>query len=114
MPSEYPLVKIEWLDAMTPVGAWRSEAELCPQPTVVISVGFLVNKTLEYATLAGSIGDIVDHQPAYGSIIHIPAGTIRSIKKLRTSGPYGLETKTTDIAGIVNPDSDPIEVSDPV
>ena len=56
--SEYPMVKVEWRDALTPARDWTTFANLAPPANLVISAGFLVSENEDYTTLASSIGDI--------------------------------------------------------
>lgn len=56
IPTAYPLIFVEWLDSCSSPNLWEFIEELEPLPSrQIISVGFLIEETEEYITIASSI-----------------------------------------------------------
>jgi len=82
------LVLVEWEDA-DEVAGWfsvdeghKSAAGTDPKPTIVHSVGFVIQETSERITLVSSIV-----KGGFGAILRIPNGMIRSVRLLRKGPP---------------------------
>ena len=79
---EHHIVRVEWVDAVTPGDVWLTKAGIQPESNFVTSIGYLVNENEDYTTLVGSIGSSVE-EPSYGQVIHIPTQCIREMHRLR-------------------------------
>jgi hypothetical protein len=81
---KYPLVIIEWSDAMTIKDNWHTPEKDIDEPAICISVGFLIgdkpNVKILYASIA--LEDQWTQECGKGNII-IPTNTIISMKKLQ-------------------------------
>lgn len=82
--TEYPMVRILWVDSSHPYGAkWTlisnaRDPELCE----CVSVGFLLNDTKEIKTLVQSLSLPIDATTQGSAILDIPACAVLSIQRL--------------------------------
>jgi hypothetical protein len=82
----YAIVAVEWVDASRLAVGWADFPEEIsePDPTVCVSIGFLVRKNAKGIILVPNVADVknIDNQHVYGGMM-IPKSAIRSIRTLR-------------------------------
>ena len=79
MRTEQPMVYIQWLDSKGVTQGWEDADELEPlEPVLCETVGFLIDESPEYKTLAISRGN----QQVLGRMT-IPTCAIKKVKWLR-------------------------------
>lgn len=75
----FPLVEVEWIDAMSTVG-WQSTP--VKTPTTVWSAGYLVDKNRQSLVIALCAAPF--HAAfAFGDTITIPLGCVKKVRRLR-------------------------------
>ena len=82
----YPLIYIEWCDAMINQSSWVSKEELIDwsdgENWVVKEVGFLIKETKEYILIANKMSCYDKENPELGGAMKIPTTWIRKRKDL--------------------------------
>ncbi len=76
------IVLVEWLDAFDGDGGWTTIADYCPEPAVIIDIGFLWPDFMkDYITLFSGYGvnDLPELQTVSGPK-HIPLAMVRKIQ----------------------------------
>ena len=75
----YPLVEVWWDDATGCTQGWIDNKDLKIEPTIVLTVGFLIKETEEYVIVASDI----DHQKQHNGRTQIPKGMVKVMKVLK-------------------------------
>lgn len=82
MKNKYPFVYIEWMDASSLVGAWKSEREIlewAEDPPVSCQAGYLLQEGKDFILLASIYAEKTNK---YGSVFRIPKTWIKKRKDL--------------------------------
>lgn len=101
------IVLVEWLDAFDGDGGWTQIADYCPEPAIVIDIGFLWPDFMkDYLTLFSGYGinDLPGLQTVSGPK-HIPLAMVRKIQVIDRntfdplSGLEGVKNDYTHLDG---------------
>lgn len=83
MNNEYPIVYIEWCDAMAYLDTWTSTDDAIEwsksNEGMVKQVGYLISKDKDHILLASRIGFINTDEPELGGVFKIPTKWVKKI-----------------------------------
>ena len=81
MGCSWSLVAVHWTDAFDSENGWVDVHEYSPEPTHVVSVGFLwPDKLKGYICLTGSyMPDEASEPRSVGMVLHIPEGMVNKV-----------------------------------
>ncbi len=75
----HPVVEIEWLDSCGLASVWEDSEAIEPLiPSIHYTIGYLMESTLQYVTVAQSW-----HPDSIGRRFSIPRGCIRQVRTIR-------------------------------
>ena len=77
--QHFPLVEVWWDDATGCAQGWIDDRDLKIEPTIVLTVGFLIKDTEEYIIIASDI----DNQKMHNGRTQIPKGMVKVMKVLK-------------------------------
>ena len=91
-----PVVLITWTDASDHRETWVGETDaeqFGNEDCTILSIGFLVNKTAKYYTLAA---DWIKADKDYGRVTKIPVAMVEQIIEIRMDDVATVEIRTED------------------